>query len=798
MRARILFSFVGALIAAVALVSASGAATAKAQKVTRIDVSTRAAVIHYLRSIHVNPKGAVIQRGALNYAGARCPGGRWTCASTKHTVVQIAKRGGQNRFMCRSKHCVVVQFSGTAHGVYSSGRQLASAPTKPSNNTAFCVKTGSGATTGSGQSCTITQLAPGPNTAGVYQNTQKVSGLTQSAQYTASIKQVSSGSAENMACVTQMINLDGSTTNTNGKPTTANLQAHQSVTIKQDAAGNGTNSAEYAADTTGHCITNPGPNDLANLTQSQTLTSTVTATGKIFQNEDATFSPCGDTLLVGTDYANLCLEIDQNMGSGSINASGLNNAIFTQTSNQTAIANATKGADVSQTQSTPLCPNSNAPNCVFPGGLVGTVNQYSLGGLSTAKPTQIETQCEDAAATSAEHNPPSCDTGEADAPTGISSLTQKQYGPVGVAKFPLNHRGRQLFQHGKGLGHATQTGFSGDVYTISQTSTQDNDQGTGSTQQNLAQSDCDTSGSCTSTQTTTVNGSPTSDTQNGKKFSNSINCTGSSCPTTPNITSGPTQPSTTNPDATFTFTDGYAGATFLCQLDGTDQSGYSACSSGVQYTDLSCGPHTFNVEATDTAGDITIPASYTWTVTVCFDGSPGIGSPGTTLGGYTMTPFGTDSQSPCTNDGTTVTPAPTSSVTDTARTITFDQTLNHDRIGFNGTYAPNCWATWSNGYTGDVYDTASSTNPGQVTITLPAGTKAFYFYAEGNQFVDIYTVTATEAGGRTSGPITVNGDAGATYLGFYGIDGATLTSIKVTDTDPFGFAVGEFGINTTG
>src|SRR6059058_2775299 len=102
LRARVLFSLVGALLAAVALVSASGAATAKAQKVTRIDVSTRADVIHYLRSIQVNARGAVIERGALNYAGAHCPGARWTCASTRHTVVQIAKQGGQNRFVCKS------------------------------------------------------------------------------------------------------------------------------------------------------------------------------------------------------------------------------------------------------------------------------------------------------------------------------------------------------------------------------------------------------------------------------------------------------------------------------------------------------------------------------------------------------------------------------------------------------------------------------------------------------------------------------------------------------------------------
>src|SRR6476620_5155079 len=118
MRAKALLSLAGAFIAAVALVSASGAATAKAQKVTKINVSTRAAVVHYLRSIHVNTKGAVIQRGARNYAGARCPGQGWTCASTKHTVVQIAKRGGQNRFACRSARCVVVQISGVSRGLY--------------------------------------------------------------------------------------------------------------------------------------------------------------------------------------------------------------------------------------------------------------------------------------------------------------------------------------------------------------------------------------------------------------------------------------------------------------------------------------------------------------------------------------------------------------------------------------------------------------------------------------------------------------------------------------------------------
>ena len=42
------FGLAVAMIIGVALVSSSGAATTKAQKVTKIDVSTRAAVVHYL------------------------------------------------------------------------------------------------------------------------------------------------------------------------------------------------------------------------------------------------------------------------------------------------------------------------------------------------------------------------------------------------------------------------------------------------------------------------------------------------------------------------------------------------------------------------------------------------------------------------------------------------------------------------------------------------------------------------------------------------------------------------------
>ena len=152
MSARALVSLVGALFVTLALVSASGAATTKEQKVVRIDVSTRAAVIQYLRSVHVNPNGAVIQRGDHNFAGAHCPGRGWTCANAHHTVVQIATRGGVNRFVCRGSNCSVVQFSGASGGMYTTRRLRPSTTAPTATNSAVCIKT-----SGLAQACTISQ-----------------------------------------------------------------------------------------------------------------------------------------------------------------------------------------------------------------------------------------------------------------------------------------------------------------------------------------------------------------------------------------------------------------------------------------------------------------------------------------------------------------------------------------------------------------------------------------------------------------------------------------------------------------
>ena len=226
-----IFSLCGAIAAAVALVSASGATTAKNHSSSRIDVSSRAAIVHYLRSINVSPKGLVIQRGRFNYAGARCPGKGWACTRTTHPVVQVARAGGGNRFACSAARCVVVQ--------------VAPAAARP--NKGVCIKT-----TGLTQSCVITQSGGTDNMAVVYESARTISGLTQTASATASITQTATGTSNsNQACVYQEINIDGSTVKGRGTPVNVTLEAHQSVTITQHASG-GSNLAQDSATSAGY------------------------------------------------------------------------------------------------------------------------------------------------------------------------------------------------------------------------------------------------------------------------------------------------------------------------------------------------------------------------------------------------------------------------------------------------------------------------------------------------------------------------------------------------------------------
>ena len=160
--------------------------------------------------------------------------------------------------------------------------------------------------------------------------------------------------------------------------------------------------------------------------------------------------------------------------------------------------------------------------------------------------------------------------------------------------------------------------------------------------------------------------------------------------------------------------------------------------------------------------------------TITFDASPGTGAPPATLGPYPMTPFGLDSQPFGFVTG----------VTGPSGDVAFSPALDHVRIGQG-------WATWSHGYAGDVYPTFGGLS---ATLALPSGTSAFYFYAEPNPFA-VFNITAVAQDGTSSGPIAVDGFAGAQYFGFYSTGSEHIASINISSN--VDFAIGEFGIGAT-
>jgi hypothetical protein len=149
----------------------------------------------------------------------------------------------------------------------------------------------------------------------------------------------------------------------------------------------------------------------------------------------------------------------------------------------------------------------------------------------------------------------------------------------------------------------------------------------------------------------------------------------------------------------------------------------------------------------------------------------GTAAPPPMVGPYTMTKFGLDPQPLFTLVPSVASPL--------GGTVGFSPALDHRMIGSG-------WATWSHGYTGDVYYTGGATS---ARLTMPALTGAFYLYAEPNPFSP-YLITATAQDG-TSISQMVDGSGGACGYGFWA---ASLISTIDVACDGADFAVGEFGI----
>jgi hypothetical protein len=115
-------------------------------------------------------------------------------------------------------------------------------------------------------------------------------------------------------------------------------------------------------------------------------------------------------------------------------------------------------------------------------------------------------------------------------------------------------------------------------------------------------------------------------------------------------------------------------------------------------------------------------------------------------------------------------------------TLSFNTAPNKRTVGVD-------WATWSHGYNGAVYFQTGNSE----VLSLSPNAGAFDFWIEPNNF-GVFTITATAQDGSTVTE-SINGDAGASGVGFFADSGSFIASITVTaPSSAAGFAMGEFGV----
>ena len=166
----------------------------------------------------------------------------------------------------------------------------------------------------------------------------------------------------------------------------------------------------------------------------------------------------------------------------------------------------------------------------------------------------------------------------------------------------------------------------------------------------------------------------------------------------------------------------------------------------------------------------------------------GTAAPPASLGSHAMTPFDLTPQAAIADYTTGISVIPGSPF---AGTLGVSAAATKYTVGTS-------WGspvTWGHGYLGPVFYSAS--NP--VILTLPANTKAFYFYTQ-SPFIGTWNITAATDSGATSGPISVSSGfsapTSANGFGFYSTAGENITSITITSSAPPGLGLAEFGIST--
>ena len=143
--------------------AAAKRAALAANRVPTIDFAKRQSIVRHLRSLGIDPRAVVFQRGKRNYAGPNCPGRDWNCTTATQVVQLASHNGGENHAVCKGENatletpnkCVIVQGSLTESG----------------NNHAVCIMRSH--SPDATQSCEITQAtATGRNHATAHQSVE--------------------------------------------------------------------------------------------------------------------------------------------------------------------------------------------------------------------------------------------------------------------------------------------------------------------------------------------------------------------------------------------------------------------------------------------------------------------------------------------------------------------------------------------------------------------------------------------------------------------------------------------------